>query len=271
MTLFAGAAIVITRLSVATVVEVHGHGMAPTLLDRDHVLLVRGNGGIERGDVVVYRPPLPDEVDRDGRVLREPPKPEADSSAGVRGSDRPPDDELRNTAVVDPDEIKHNFSRLARAYQADDSLRLGRVIALPGDRVSFHCQAGTLGLCINGLPLQQKLAPALPRSDGFGVEPVAYEAIEDRRYRVMVGIEPSHRNPWPRFALPAAADGPAELQADGYLVLADNRDEGACCDSRQLGWIPGAAISGRVMARFAGPRGTGESPRGSDDGFVWRP
>src|SRR5688572_3555453 len=60
LVLVGGAGIVVARLSFATVVQLHGDGMAPTLLDGDHVLLVRGQWTIERGDVIVYdpRPPL---------------------------------------------------------------------------------------------------------------------------------------------------------------------------------------------------------------------
>ena len=56
LVLVAGVIVIGVRLSAATVVRIHGHGMAPTLLDGDHVLLVRGTWGLERGDVVVYDP-----------------------------------------------------------------------------------------------------------------------------------------------------------------------------------------------------------------------
>src|SRR5690606_17160711 len=47
---------VILRMSIATIVSVHGDGMAPTILDGDHVLMIRGTWGLQRGDVLVYQP-----------------------------------------------------------------------------------------------------------------------------------------------------------------------------------------------------------------------
>ena len=52
--LVGGGTLVLLRMAFATVVKVHGDGMAPALLDGDHVLLLRGAWSVDRGDVVVY-------------------------------------------------------------------------------------------------------------------------------------------------------------------------------------------------------------------------
>jgi len=57
--LVGGAAALVLRCGVATVVEIHGDGMAPTLLTGDHVLLIRGTWGLGAGDLIVYAPPPP--------------------------------------------------------------------------------------------------------------------------------------------------------------------------------------------------------------------
>ena len=62
-----------------------------------------------------------------------------------------------------------------------------------------------------------------------------------------------------------------ELEAPGYLVVADNRDDGACCDSRAIGWIPAEAIRGRVLVRLT------SNPEAAPDldpaarGLQWKP
>ena len=52
--LVGGAVLLVVRCGVATVVEIHGAGMAPTLLSGDHVVLVRGTWGLAAGDLIVY-------------------------------------------------------------------------------------------------------------------------------------------------------------------------------------------------------------------------
>jgi hypothetical protein len=42
------------------------------------------------------------------------------------------------------------------------------------------------------------------------------------------------------------------MEADGYLVIADNRDEGACCDSRALGFVEAGRIRGEIVLRLGG-------------------
>ena len=53
------------------------------------------------------------------------------------------------------------------------------------------------------------------------------------------------------MGLPADG-GPYEMPADGYLLVADNRDEGACCDSRAIGWVHADQLRGEIMLRLGG-------------------
>jgi signal peptidase I len=279
LVLVAGVVAIAVRVSAATVVQIHGHGMAPTLLDGDTVLLVRGAWGLERGDVVVYDPtpisappPTPRARDRkddprgpsgDGREL-------PDARAEPRGR-------MRNTAVVDRDELDDNWKKVqARADgAAPDPLRVGRIVAMPGDRVTFHVDGSALGLMVEGQPVLHKpgepvkIRPADAATEATA-RATAFETTGERRYPILVAATagPPH---WSGLGLPPEGDGPIETVAQGYLVLADNRDEGACCDSRVLGWIAEASIRGSVAARLAGdPTSTPELADGAR-GFLWNP
>ncbi|HEY8378967.1 MAG TPA: S24/S26 family peptidase, partial [Nannocystis sp.] len=102
--LVGGAALLVLRCSVATVVEIHGDGMAPTLRDGDHVLFVRGTWGLDRGDLVVYDPTPPEpEPEPAPAPAPEIPgeRPAPDSRPRAPGSR----DRLRNTAVVDAKDL----------------------------------------------------------------------------------------------------------------------------------------------------------------------
>jgi hypothetical protein len=70
---------------------------------------------------------------------------------------------------------------------------------------------------------------------------------------------------WAGMDLPAD-DTPIEIIAPGYLVLADHRDEGACCDSRVLGFLPPAALRGEVVARIAGDARKAPNPSAHEGG-----
>ena len=72
------------------------------------------------------------------------------------------------------------------------------------------------------------------------------------------------------MALPADP-GPIELIADGYLILADNRDDGACCDSRALGFIPRDQIQGEITLRLGGSAHVPDDIDPRSRGFLWRP
>ncbi|MFV8756340.1 S26 family signal peptidase [Nannocystaceae bacterium ST9] len=267
-------AVVFARASLATVVQVHGDGMAPTILDAESVLMVRGTWGIERGDIVVYDPTPPSEP----TLAPEPEPTPRRSTPGPldRGRnvdpDRKPRGELRNTAVVEVDEVEANWDRVR---SADDDrprgYRVGRVLACPGDTVTFHVPDVALGLLVNGTPIAQKagetielaFAAASPKGaherEAKQKRATAWETLGDTRYPILAGSTPTS---WPGIGLPDDL-GALEIQAEGYLVLADNRDEGACCDSRVLGWIPAEKVRGEVVLRLTGESG--------ERGMQWLP
>ncbi len=73
-----------------------------------------------------------------------------------------------------------------------------------------------------------------------------------------------------RHLVRAHAELDEPFTAPGYLVLADNRDDGRCCDSRALGWIDMASIRGEVVVRLGG----GDARPGAQPGtgsFQWKP
>jgi signal peptidase I len=289
LTLFGGGALVVTRLSLATVVEIHGDGMAPTLVDGDEVVIVRSAWSIGRGDIVVYDPSAatPGVWGRDVPVEGDDPNGAAGDGKEYPDVRRDPNRDLRNTAVVDRDELGENWEKVKQrsdgiADRERMPLRLGRVLAVPGDVVTFNIEGGAaLGLAVDGEPVPQK--PGEPirislRGDlPDGVEPpppslraLAYETTDERRYPVLVSAR-SGLPGWEGLSLPDPGAGPVELEAPGYLVVADNRDGGACCDSRRLGWIPQEAIRGKVLARLAGDPAATPDLDPSARGFLWKP
>jgi hypothetical protein len=260
-TLVGGGALLIVRAFLATVVQVHGDGMAPTIVDGDTVMLLRGRWAVGAGDIVVYdpahgvapgpvgTPPLPDP----GQAREDPGEPDA-RARPVRP--------LRDTAVVDEDELEGRWDEVTRraAGSGPRALRLGRVLACPGDTVTFNLADASMGIAVNGARVQHKPgetirivlraegpdgpAPGSPR-----LRTTAYESMGELRWPVLTDAAPRAR--WNALELPPDP-GPVEVRAPGYLVLADNRPEGACCDSRALGWIDPEAIRGEVVARLAG-------------------
>jgi signal peptidase I len=287
-----GAVAIVARMSVATVVQVHGDGMAPTLLDGDHVVLLRGTWSLERGDVVVYDPRRPAVAPARPESPRDADTPAVDNGEGEQFPDarQDPDRNLRNTAVVDPDELEEGWERvnkradgLAAGYQPT-SLRVGRVLAMPGDRVAFHVPGAAMGIAIDGIPLTDKATEPLRLrltevDDDLDLDPnpdapakmrqVAYETTGDRRFSVLPGS--AAEVGWLPLQLPPPEAGPVEIQAEGYLVVADNRDGGACCDSRAVGWIPADAIRGEVVMRLAGSVAAAPDLAPSARGLLWKP
>ncbi|MEM7154879.1 MAG: S26 family signal peptidase [Myxococcota bacterium] len=288
MTLVGGIALIATRVSLATVVQIHGDGMAPTLLDGEHVMLVRGSWSVERGDVVVYEPgaaaPLapasPEPVEGDD--------PDADNHDGDELPDvrQEPGRDLRNTAVIDPEDLEDNWQKVQdrsdglATYEAP-VLRVGRVLAVPGQRVAFHVPGAVLGIAIEGQPLTHKSAEPLRLAlhdvddpEGPAGPPrmrsVAYESTEERRYQVLVPLD-APSDPWLGLGLPPAEAGPVELEAPGFLVVADNRDDGACCDSRAIGWVPADAIRGKVLVRLVGNSAAAPDLDPGARGLQWKP
>ncbi len=257
--LVGGALLVVVRCSVATVVEIHGDGMAPTLFSGDHVLFVRGTWGLGRGDLVVYDPTPP--------APEPPPEPTTELPGERVAPDRRPHvpgarDRLRNTAVVDAEELGldeewQSVQRRSGVGATPRSLRVARILALPGDTVTFGDPRGALGLAINGAPLAAKaggpvrLAEPRPR-------PTAFETVGDTRYQVLAST--AGRDVWPGVAVPPEG-GPYEMPAEGYLLVADNRDEGACCDSRAIGWVDADQIRGEIVLRLGGDGGAMPVPR----------
>ncbi len=304
------------RATVATVVTVHGEGMMPTIRDGDLVLLVRGTAGIGRGDVVVYEPvsagPTQAHATRRGNIDDPRGTDAARASTSASGGKAAP--ALRDTAVVDREELERNWDKIQGLRPQDGmysskmptaALRVGRVLAAPGDTVAFNVPGAALGLVVNGHPLRQKSrAPvSLPltglvngdggsgsrsgsgsgsrsgsRSGGGNTDSakrlasaetgpevadarIAYEWVEDLRYPVV----PDHgRTGWPGMGLPEEQT-PLEMTAEAYLILADNRLDGACCDSRALGWIPAEQIQGELYARLRRPG------HNDDRGLQWLP
>jgi signal peptidase I len=283
--LVGGAVLVVTRVSVATVVQVHGDGMAPTLVDGDHVVMMRDRWTLERGDIVVYDP-TPVEAPAPAPAL--PAEGDAPRAPYADGSEFPdvrhaPEQDFRNTAVVDREELEENWKKVQRrsaglAHRAATPLRVGRILALPGQRVTFHVPDATLGLAIDGEPLHQKPGDALrivlDRQDDASAGPklraTAYETTSNRRYTVLMR-EREGKTQWPGSMLPPASGGPVEVEAEGYLVVADNRQEGACCDSRAIGWVPAESIKGKVVVRLAGDARATPDLDPAARGFLWKP
>lgn len=288
LTLVGGAVLVATRVGVATVVQIHGDGMAPTLLDGDHVMLMRGTWTVERGDIVVYEPGAARPTPPPGAELAEADDPRAPNDDGDEQPDlrSEPARDLRNTAVIDPEELEDNWEKVqARSdglatYEAP-VLRVGRIIAEPGDRVAFHVPGAALGLAIEGQPLVHKDAEPLRLALKDADDPegpagaprmraVAYETTDERRYQVLVPVDVAVEA-WPGLGLPPAAAGPVEIEAPGYLVVADNRDDGSCCDSRAVGWVPGEAIRGKVLMRLVGNAAAAPDLDPGARGLRWKP
>jgi signal peptidase I len=281
--LVGGAVLVLTRVSVATVVQVHGDGMAPTLLDGDHVVMLRDRWTLERGDVVVYdptpaeAPPPTPVVPAEGDVPRAP-YADGDEYPDAR---RLPEQDLRNTAVIDREELEENWQKVQRrsgglAQRKTTPLRVGRILALPGQSVAFHVPGAALGLAIDGQPLQQKAGDPLrialehEGADHPRMRATAYETTDNRRYTVLMRDRVGTPT-WSALAIPPATSGPVEIEAEGYLVVADNREEGACCDSRAIGWVPAENIKGKVVVRLAGDASMTPDLDPAARGFLWKP
>jgi signal peptidase I len=279
--LTSGVVLIGVRVAIATVVRVHGDGMAPALVDGEHVLLLRGQWSIERGDVVVYAASIPAPATAAGNPV-EPDAPRSRSADGREFPDarRPGARDLRNTAVVDPetfgDEIDENWRKVqARAdagLGAVTAYRVGRVLAQPGDRVTLVRERDGIGLVVEGASIEQKPGPTMhvaTRDGANGPRRTLWEQSGERRYLVL--DDGTRAADWRRLA-----DGQHEgepIVAPGYLILADNRDEGRCCDSRALGWIDPESVRGEVLARLAsGPADTtppddpSAAPPSGDDG-----
>lgn len=269
--LVGGAGLIVTRALLATVIQVHGDGMAPTILDGESVIMVRGTWGLEPGDLVVYDPTPPAEACDDEDPATAPQRPSPAPGPSDDGSavddQRRPQGRLHDAAVVDVDDVESNWERVrSRGEQAQPrNFRVGRVLARPGDTVTFHVPDVNLGLVVNGSPLQQKLDDPIrlvlagrpvpgedpAEANAPRLRPLAWETLGDTRYPVI----PSDAAPnWSAIGLPDDL-GPIEIRAEGYLILADNRDEGACCDSRALGWVSADKIRGEVVVRLAGDPG----------------
>jgi signal peptidase I len=275
-----GGLLVVARLSLATVVKIHGDGMAPTLVDGDHVLLVRGEWSVERGDVIVYATDLPEAPEIEPALPAEHDAPRTRNRDGREFPDAraQPGRDLRNTAVVDPDELGPTLESNWRTVQAradgsitDRSYRVGRVLARPGDRVVVTRRATGAELTIEGAAILRKSAPPLRivlRDAGRDAteRTAAYETNGERRYLVLdrgsVALD---------LRALGLERGETEIVAPGYLVLADNRDEGACCDSRALGWIDAARIRGEIAARLAGDPAATPDLDPAARGFLWKP
>ncbi len=283
LALVGGIGVVVVRMSFATVVQVHGDGMAPTLIDSDHVVITRDPWSLERGDIVLYDPDQARPGSwQDEEAPLSPDGAHAESAAPDARKD--PQGTLRNTgiptSVVDRESLDENWERvqsrsdgIAKVDRAP--LRLGRVLAVPGDTVTFHGPGGALGLAVNGAPLPHKLSEPIrirlqENTEGPALRTLAYETTDARRYPVLVRNDDSPPQ-WPGLELPPADFGPVQMEAPGYLVVADNRDGGACCDSRALGWLPEQALRGRVLLRLTGDPSATPDLDPSARGILWKP
>ncbi len=286
--LLLGAGLLILRASLATVIEIHGDGMAPTLLDGDHVVLVRGSWGLQAGDIVIYRP-TPAADPEIIKVASEPSL-EGSDDPETRLADprRPSAEPLRNTAVIDIDDLHldeewakvQRRSGLDRPPESSEALRVGRILALPGDLITFD--SGRSNLTINGVEIEHKASgiielmvrgrpdPSEAHAEVARARPrgSAFEMVGGRRFRVLQ--TPGQIARWPGMALPGDP-GPVELIADGYLILADNRDDGACCDSRALGFVPQDQVQGEILVRLGGSEHVPDDIDPRSRGFLWRP
>jgi signal peptidase I len=265
LVLFGGGAMLALRATIATVVQVHGDGMAPTIVDGDTVVLMRGRWSVQNGDIVIYDPTPADLIEPAGELPR--PTPGADEEqTDYPDARKRPVKAMRNTAVVDEDEFEGNWERVKDRSGVDAekarTLRVGRVIASPGDTVTFNVEDAAMGLVVNGVPVRQKqgdtMRIVLKGDPVLGEDPedverphirnTAYEWLGDVRYSVLTNTADTA---WTQLALPEER-GPVQVQAPGFLILADNRNEGACCDSRAIGWVIPEHVRGEVMARIAG-------------------
>lgn len=270
LTLIGGGALLAMRVSVATVVAVHGDGMSPTLLEGDYVVILRERWTVERGDVVVYDPAL---ALGPGQTFTEAParfdSPAAPNADGREFPDarRAPRAPYRNTAVVDREALEQNWTKVQHKSQGitgpPTTMRLGRVLAVPGDQVEFHVEGATLGLAVGGSALRSKTDPQSEHGPS-----IAYEHADRRRYAVTLGR--GAETSWPGLELPGETAGPVQTEAEGFLIVADNRDEGSCCDSRALGWIPAEAIRGRVVLRLSADPGPDPQDR-RGPALQWHP
>ena len=267
-----GGLLILTRASLATVVQIHGDGMAPTIIDGDHVMLLRSTWRLQPGDLVIFAPDRPPPVSDELviQVAHEPPRPgETEGAPRHADPDRPAEEVLRNTAVVDVEDLgfsEDNWDAVQERSGVDPEpagesdaltrqpLRVGRVLAVPGDTVTFNVPNGALGLAVNGQPVRQEPAASIRLPDAEGERPsvrihaTAIEQLGEFRYPVLVAADPAPPR-WTGMGLPDDV-GPVEMEAEGYLILADNRDEGACCDSRQLGWVTAEQIRGELILRL---------------------
>ena len=137
---------------------------------------------------------------------------------------------LPNTAVVDVEGVEKRWGRTQQRRQPQPagppaSYRIGRVLARPGDAVSFHVPDAPLGLAVNGQPLRAETLGPTEIPDPLGIR--ALEIGPQGPYQV----HPASFVSWPGMVLPEDT-GPVQIRAEGYLIVADNRDESACCDSR---------------------------------------
>lgn len=282
--LVGGVVVVGLRVALATVVRVHGDGMAPTLVDGEHVLLVRGQWSIDRGDVVVYATTMPT---TSSPATATPPEQDAPRSRRDDGREFPdarrtPARDLRNTAVVDPDELgealDENWQRVqARAdvgLGTMQAYRVGRVLAMPGDRVTFVTDGSGLGLVVEGQRVEQKEAspvvvPLRDAPDDTAPRRALWEQGGERRYLV---LDRGTNSPDWRPLVGGHGVVGEPFWAPGYLVLADNRDDGRCCDSRAVGWIDADALRGEVLIRLGGTGQRGEGGEGeAARGFRYKP
>ena len=266
------AALVMLRLFVVTILVIEGNAMAPSLRNGDQVILLRGTWGLSAGDVVAFdvtktRPSQPDSPKP--RSLPPPtndpktPAPEErpkngtqnDPSSDVfRQSAESPRRELRDTHLwIDATEVEDRWERLSNqaaqsgvpdsvlgsAATGTGAIGIGRIIALPGQRVTFRDSKCPLGLAG---PESHCLIRQHQTKDG--------RTLEHRgavQYAVLHSND-SEMDDWAAMTLPDDTL-PVEIIAPGYLILSDDRSSHSAFDSRAIGWIDPEHIRGELVFR----------------------
>jgi signal peptidase I len=231
--------LVVVRVFVATIVEVEGHAMSPNLENEDRIFVRRGAWMIAPGDAVVFRPP-PDLLTRSGFApppASVPPQGQPPLAMSVTSGQPLP------SAWLDRSALAARWSHLqGESEDPKGHWWMGRVLARPGDVVVFGDPAAKGGIIVNGAILHDV---ADPQADNPKL-PSRKIVLGDR----VVSVQGSTLRFDIARLVPAGTKLPVAIEAPGFLVLADDRDRGQCCDSRKLGWVDASAVKGAVLGRL---------------------
>lgn len=227
------------RVFCATVVQVEGQAMAPNLGDADRIVVARGDWLIAPGDAVVYHPPPSFWQNGEGQAPPNGRAPLQQAPLAVSLSTG----KTLPSAWLDAEVLATRWQSLNNDSRAVDSAQwwIGRVLARPGDVVVFGDPAAKQGIIVNGVVIHDVADPQA----GTPTKPTRKVVMGER----VVAVQGSALRLDLARLLPPNTTLPVAVSAPGYLLLADDRDRGACCDSRRLGWIARSAVEGSVVAR----------------------